>query len=114
MKGFVVVLLLVLMGMVGYNWWQIQTLQQEIVRLEKKVDERPLSLQEQALSAILRVQEAVKTTDWSRARTAYDEARAKVDQVARAAGDKGGQAIDWLKSQTSELGRQLQAHMPGR
>jgi uncharacterized protein HemX len=118
MKGLIAVLLVVLLCLVGYNWWQIQTLRQEIARLEQKVDTRQASLSDevmiQATSALARVQEAVRSTDWNKARSAYDEARAKVEQVARAAGEKSGPALDWLKTQTSALGRQIQEQVPGR
>ena len=101
MKGLMVFLLVTVLAMTGYNWWQIQTLRQDIARLEQKVDARPATLSDQvigqATAALLRVQQAVNNTDWNKAHTAYDDARAKVDQVARAAGEKAGPTIDWLK-----------------
>jgi hypothetical protein len=116
MKGFMALVLVLLLGLACYNWWQIQTLRQEIARLEQKINEPSVSDQAiaQAAAALERVRRAVSATDWNKARTAYDEARAKVDQVARAAGDRGGKTIDWLKQQTSDIGRQLQQRLPAR
>src|SRR2546430_1359928 len=39
MKGLVVLMIALLLGSSVYNWWEIRGLRQEIVRLEKKVDE---------------------------------------------------------------------------
>jgi hypothetical protein len=115
MKGFTAFVLVLLLGLAGYNWWQIQGLRQEIARLEQKVNQPSVSDQAiaQAAAALDRVQRAVRATDWNTARATYEEARAKVNDVARAAGDMAGPTIDRLKAQTAELGRQLQQRMPG-
>jgi hypothetical protein len=109
MKGFLVVLFLGLLALSAFNFWQIRELKQEIAVLEQKAQEQQRRadasdrLYAQALDALSRAGDALSHTDTREARDAFDVARRKVEDAAKAIQEHAGPAAAWVGQQVRGL-----------
>lgn len=113
MKGFIALVLVALLGLSAYNFWEIRTLRQEIVALNQKVTSQSQTgltdeVVAKAAVALAQARDAMNRMDTSQARNAYDTARRRLDEAARIASDKAGPTVKWLRDETADLGKQLQ------
>lgn len=120
MKGFIALLLFLMIGISAFNYWQIKTLREEVAQLEQKVNQQQNGggvadvVVGKATAALLQAKEALAHTDMDKARAAFDSARKYLDEAARGANEKAGPAVKWLKDEASDLGRQIQDKAHGR
>jgi hypothetical protein len=119
MKGFIALLMICMIGLAGFNWWQIRELRQDIVRLEEKVQQQQSShvsdeLVAKAVVALAQAREAVANTDWNKAKGTFDSARANIDAAVKTANAKAGPTLRWLQGQAQEIGKQIQDRVPQR
>jgi len=111
MKGFMALVILVLLGFGGYNYFQVQALNKQVTALKSQLSaERVSKMQtETALSeatkALAQAREAINNTDTTKARAIIDDAKVKLDSAAKAVGEKSGPALEWVKQQAGEIGR---------
>lgn len=117
MKGFAVLLLVLMLGASVYNWYEIRSLRQEVAELQIKVENsKSAGLSDQALQKAMEMmfqaRVALANTDWTKARSAYESARQQIGAAASAAGERTGPAVRWLEGQARDLGKQIQDHIP--
>jgi hypothetical protein len=117
MKGFMGFVVVVLLGLTAYNWWEIRSLRQDIAALEQKVTSQQSgsvtdTVVAQATVALGQARQAISSMDWNRARIAYDDARKQLDQASKTAGDKAAPTVKWLEGQAAELGKQIKERVP--
>ena len=119
MKGFIALLMLLLLGLNAYNYWEIQTLRQDIAALKQKVDVQSQAgltgeVVAKAAVALAQARDAMSRMDTTRARAAYDTARKRLDEAAAMANQKAAPTVKWLRDEASDLNRQLQDKVHGR
>jgi hypothetical protein len=119
MKGFITLILLALLGLSAYNYWEIHTLRQEIAALNQKVTAQQQSgltdeVVAKAAVALAQARDAMNRMDTTQARIAYDSAKKKLDEAAAMANQKAAPTVKWLRDEASDLNRQLQDKIHGR
>ncbi len=112
MKGLTRLVLLALLAFAAYNWWKVQSLEQEIAHLKSGSD-RPINDSDdpviaQATSALAQARDALNHANLDRARATFDTARQKLEEAARVANDKAAPTVRWLQEQASRLGSELE------
>ena len=114
MKGSVAFLVVLMLGLTAYNWWQVRELRDEVARLKVQVAEQQNqgSVSDQmvarAVSAIAQARESIGGMNTDSARSALNKAGDYLAQAGRTVGSKAAPTVDWLKDQASSLGRQMQ------
>ena len=115
MKGFLALLLIVLLAACAHNWWQIRTMQQDLARIEQKLDEQPADVMTevvtQAVRAVALARDALKNTDTDRARRALEGAQKSLEDATRAATKTAGPMLDQLKRQVADMNREVQKRL---
>jgi len=111
MKGFLAVLILLLLGLTGYNTWEIRNLRQELAATEAKLNEQRQStdLLTQATAALAAARTAVSGADFTAAQNALNGAKEALGKV----GERAQPALKWLEQQASDVGRQIQTRLNG-
>ena len=113
MKGFIALVLVALLGLSAYNYWEIRSMRQEIATLNEKVraqSETGLTdeMVAKAAVALAQARDAMNRMDTAQARAAYESARQRLEQAAKVASEKAGPTVKWLRDEAADLGRQLQ------
>jgi hypothetical protein len=119
MRGFIALVLVALLGLSAYNYWEIREMRQEIAALNEKVRvESQGSVTDEVVAkatvALAQARDAMNRMDTTQARGYYDTARQQLDAAARTAGTKAGPTVKWLRDEASDLGKQLQDKVRGR
>src|ERR1044071_3168629 len=102
MKGFIAFLLVLVLAVNVYNWFEIRGLKEEVANLQTQVkDAKQGGISDQALQKamdlMVQARVAVANTDWSKAKSAYESASQQIAGVAKAAGEKAGPALRWMQ-----------------
>lgn len=120
MKGLIFVALLAVLGFSVYNWMQIRSLQEEIARLDAKVQQQQQAgggthaIMLQARIALEQAKAALNSSNVQEARAAFSSAQQKLAEAARTAGDKAAPGIQWLQEQAAAVGREVDRKVHGR
>ena len=113
MKGFIALVLVALLGLSAYNYWELRAMRLEIAALNEKVRVQSQGgltdeMVAKAAVALAQARDAMNRMDPDRARIAYETARARLEGAARIANEKAGPTVKWLRDQAADLGRELQ------
>ena len=113
MKGLMALVLLALLGLAAYNYWEIRSLREEVALLERKVDQQQAggltdAVVARATLAIAQAKEALAHADMDKARALVDSGRRQLDDAVRTAGEKAAPVVKWFRDEASDLGQQVQ------
>src|ERR1051326_2769812 len=119
MRALIALLIIVLIGISGFNYLRVTNLEHEVAQLQTQLHQQPTADESDkaiadATQALARAREAIKHMDGASARSYVDAAKAKLDEAGKRAGDKTRTAVKWLGEQTSELGRKIQERAGAR
>ncbi len=117
MRGFVAFILVLFLLMTTYNWYEIHTLRQEISLVEKNLKQQRIKserddLLAQTTLALGQARTAINSTDWNKARQAFDTAKTNLDMASKTAQEKSGPTLKWLQDEAKDLQKQVQQHLP--
>jgi hypothetical protein len=116
MKGFIAVLLLLLLGGTAWNAWQIRELKQEIAGLQRNLQQETEArkaddLLARANGALQDAKTAIAGMDAAKAQSALATARQRLADAAKYANEKAAPTISWLERQAADLSKQVQERM---
>ena len=113
MKAFLAFLVLVLVGLSAFNYWQIHELKDQVSRLELKIQEQQSAgmtdkIVAEATQALAGAKDAIARMDTTTARNYADSAKEMLMKAGKTAGEKATPTVKWLQGQAKDLGKQIQ------
>ena len=116
MKGFAVVVLILMLMLTGFNWYEIHTLKQEVYTLQQNLKEQKAKSQTddliaKATVALGQARAAASATDWTSAKKSYDNVRMQLEMAAKTAEEKSKPAVKWIQDQAADLEKQIKDKM---
>ena len=113
MKGFVAFVLIVVLAITGFTYWQVQELRKEVALLKVQLaEERAGGVTDaavaQAVRAIAQAREAIGRTNMDSARTALQTAKDYLADAGKTASTKTRPTVKWLQEQAAGLSNQVQ------
>ena len=113
MKAFLGFLVLSLVALSGFNYWQIHELKDQVARLELKIQEQQSAgmtdkVVAEATQALASAKDAIARMDTTTARNYADSAKELLMKAGKTAGEKATPTVKWLEGQAKDLGKQIQ------
>lgn len=113
MKGLIAFLLMTLLALNAYNYWQIRQLRTQVAALQSRSIAAPdafssAALMEQAMPLLDQARTAVQHADFEKAKRLLSELNANLGQVNRFVDHKALPGIDWIHRQAHSLQDQIQ------
>jgi hypothetical protein len=112
-KALLAFLILILLALAGFNFWQIRELNDKVARLEVKIQEQQAGgvtdrVVAEATQALARAKDAIARMDTTTARNYADSAKGLLMQAGKTASEKAAPTVRWLEDQAKDVGRQVQ------
>ena len=113
MKAFAAFLLIIVLGLTGFTYWQVQELRKEVALLKVQLAEQQAggvtdAAVAQAARAIAQAREAISRTNLDTARSALATAKDYLAEAGKTASTKAGPTVKWLQEQAAGLSNQVQ------
>ena len=107
MKAFLAFLVLALVGLSGFNYWQIHELRDQVARLELKIQEQQSTgmtdkVVAEATQALASAKDAISKMDTTTARNYAETAKELLMKAGKTAGEKASPTVKWLEGQAKE------------
>jgi hypothetical protein len=113
MKAFLAFLVIVMVALSGFNYWQIHELKDQVARLEIKVQEQQSTgmtdkVVAEATQALASAKDAITRMDTTTARNYAESAKEILMKAGKTASEKASPTVKWLEGQARDLGKQIQ------
>ena len=113
MKAFAGFLLVILIGITAFNYWQVQELRKEVALMKVQLAEARAggvtdAAVAQAAIAIARARDAISRTNMDSARGALQSAKDYLAEAGKTASTKAGPTVKWLQEQAAGLSNEVQ------